>query len=827
MGVAYADEQLRVEEKKYFQRVISQFVSPDSSLGQTIRLMIKGVCRNKIYSQLQSIKCLVQALSESERLIILCFGCRLSAADGCVQSSEKRYLCQVAEAMSMPAQYIATLFFLADGDYTKADPFIVSELKQLIDPQRFQSIDPAIVKAASFIRSKFFENVQPSAVNLQKMANRKLSYEKLEKFQGYQNRLGDICTELEKVVQSEGDYDLFPTVLSEEVRKLSESVRSQRFRIAVVGEFSQGKSTFLNALLGEELQPVRAIPCSGTLTTLKYGPKRRAVCHYKDGTQQVIPFEQYQQQASIPEEAALGNRTVGLAESDIAEIVLEHPGLELCKHHVEIVDSPGLNEHPERTAVTEKLLEETDAVIFLANAQRPLTQGERELLQSIKARLSRNKPDAPAENLFVLVNFMDLLRSPRDKEQIQVLFKNFLLKDTDSLVKDSSRIHFISAQSALDATLTRQNNEYLNAFRRFVKDLEIFLAEERGVLSLRKHVSRVRSSISSIQNGFLQTTQLVKGEINVSENECQNILNKIGEVSGIDVRIRDLSYALFDKSLGDIEESWKEWLENIDEKLLAKTADWKTQHEDKAWILKDYAEQFVQDISRELDEWLQEGVAQTILRPRTEQLSNEIEKSLSTIQYDLETIDRNAGSELSRQFELSEMGIGLGFSSKLDANAVDDPTSSFGKLGLKGSGGIVAAGALAFAGFSLFPVLIAGGVAGTVTNWLFGKDLEDVKMDLKIQVHEKGAERFSEASDEIIEQLVNRLESIFEQKYALFHKAVDSSLSILCCLLEQQKGISRESIDRKNAVLKKIEQRQIDIVDIEDNVRLLQTEALA
>jgi predicted GTPase len=72
-------------------------------------------------------------------------------------------------------------------------------------------------------------------------------------------------------------------LLAEEIGKVSRKLQSQRFRLAVVGEFSQGKSTLLNALLGEEIQPVRAIPCSGTVTVLKYGTQKRVVCRYKDG----------------------------------------------------------------------------------------------------------------------------------------------------------------------------------------------------------------------------------------------------------------------------------------------------------------------------------------------------------------------------------------------------------------------------------------------------------------------------------------------------------------------------------------------------------------
>lgn len=224
----------------------------------------------------------------------------------------------------------------------------------MLDPQRFRDINAKFVNAARSLSSKY--SAQPK--NTSQPASCMPSYARLKEFQSYRKQLESICIDLIQVLQGEEGYSIFPSVLEEEVRQLAQKIKSQKFRLAVVGEFSRGKSTFLNALLGEELQPVRAIPCSGTLTVLKYGTEKRVVCHYKDGTQSIIPFNQYHKQASIPKEAALGKREFELPESNIAEIVLEHPGLELCRHHVEIVDSPGLNEHSARTAVTERLLQE-------------------------------------------------------------------------------------------------------------------------------------------------------------------------------------------------------------------------------------------------------------------------------------------------------------------------------------------------------------------------------------------------------------------------------------------------------------------------------------
>ena len=91
----------------------------------------------------------------------------------------------------------------------------------------------------------------------------------------------------------------------------------------------------------------------------------------------------------------------------------------MCRHGVEIVDSPGLNEHPERSAITEQLIKDTDAVIFLTNASRPLTQGERELINDLKTKLNGGDNNKAADNLFIVVNFMDLLRRETDRASVR------------------------------------------------------------------------------------------------------------------------------------------------------------------------------------------------------------------------------------------------------------------------------------------------------------------------------------------------------------------------------------------------------------------------
>lgn len=45
-----------------------------------------------------------------------------------------------------------------------------------------------------------------------------------------------------------------------------------RLRLAVIGEFSSGKSTFINGLLRAPVLPVAVLPTTATAVTIEYGP---------------------------------------------------------------------------------------------------------------------------------------------------------------------------------------------------------------------------------------------------------------------------------------------------------------------------------------------------------------------------------------------------------------------------------------------------------------------------------------------------------------------------------------------------------------------------
>ena len=75
-------------------------------------------------------------------------------------------------------------------------------------------------------------------------------------------------------------FDRLAAVLADEhtlettaanLRERAGKLRKGRFTLMVLGEFKRGKSTLLNAMLGRDLLPRKAAPCTAILTSLRYG----------------------------------------------------------------------------------------------------------------------------------------------------------------------------------------------------------------------------------------------------------------------------------------------------------------------------------------------------------------------------------------------------------------------------------------------------------------------------------------------------------------------------------------------------------------------------
>lgn len=151
----------------------------------------------------------------------------------------------------------------------------------------------------------------------------------------------------------------------EAIDELEDKILSNQYKIAVVGDFSSGKSTFINALIGEELLYNSNIEATGVITTVQYGEKPIAqVCRKKNSD---IADEVIDEFDVIDEEGRKKlNDYLDIRNSlNIDQINIFYP-IEGVGKDIVFFDTPGIEKLSKKQAVmTKKIINEVNAVIFL------------------------------------------------------------------------------------------------------------------------------------------------------------------------------------------------------------------------------------------------------------------------------------------------------------------------------------------------------------------------------------------------------------------------------------------------------------------------------
>lgn len=500
-----------------------------------------------------------------------------------------------------------------------------------------------------------------------------------------------------------------------------------------------------------------------------------------------------------------------MVQSEIEEIIFEHPDLDLCRSGVEIVDSPGLNEHPERTAITQQLIKGTDAVIFLANASRPLTQGERDLIQELKVQLNGGRADEPAENLFLAVNFMDLLRREKDRQDVRQRIERFV--QGENIITRENRIHFISAQAALDAILERTEDDYLKAFRSFTQSLEKFLTLERGSLVIKQAVTKIKGLLQSSREGLHQAEEILDGKLNISEAEKQKILEQIGEASGRDVTIHRIADQLKKQSIQQTTGAWVQWKRGLSSRIEEKSKQWNSKYShiwSQKQLIQDYAAQFSSELQREINTWGNNQLRDEILKPNLKELNRVIHQEMEALQQSLKLLDQEINTNFNQQlnFKMSEIDANFG--------------GAGGLMNGLGAGGALAAGLFVFTGIGIVAIIITAVATAIAGSFGLGMlDADRIHGQIKKKACELGLKKFEESNDKIAKHLNEIVSSAFHIKVEVADEAIKQIISSYETLLEQQEKAHKETLEQRQAEKAWIAQKRQELEQVQKNIEAI------
>ena len=240
---------------------------------------------------------------------------------------------------------------------------------------------------------EYFEN--KSDVNKKEKNNFSFHLEK--------KKLLDYITRLEKEIEDSS--------IVQELQKIQMTLEAETFSIGITGVMNAGKSTMINALLGQEILGTSVVPETANLTLLKYSDASQAKVHYwnseewsrivqsasKLSSMQVFVKEtedvfsenleayiQKESRVDTIDTSELSHYTSvkdsGKKCNLIKYVTLEND-LSFLKDNVEIVDTPGLDDPViQREEITKTYISRCDMLFHLMNVSQSASQKDIEFL---------------------------------------------------------------------------------------------------------------------------------------------------------------------------------------------------------------------------------------------------------------------------------------------------------------------------------------------------------------------------------------------------------------------------------------------------------------
>ena len=264
-------------------------------------------------------------------------------------------------------------------------------------------------------------------------------------------------------------------------RDLLMRLADDRFNLMLVGRFSRGKSTLINAILGAAHLPTGILPLTSVITTVRYGSRTQVVLNFIDRQlRQEIPLArlaEYVTQQSNP-----GNvKNVAYAEIELP--------VELLRRGVFFVDSPGLGSAiAENTQTTERFFPEADAFVLITSYDSPLSDEENRALYRIRGT---------DKTLFVIVNKQDTV-GENERQQVLDYVKSQLERFS---FPRTPQVFSVSAQEALQAKQARQPDRVAaSGILQFEEELLRFLIEERAEAFLSNMYDRIKDFLLERRN---------------------------------------------------------------------------------------------------------------------------------------------------------------------------------------------------------------------------------------------------------------------------------------------------------------------------------------
>jgi GTPase Era involved in 16S rRNA processing len=264
-----------------------------------------------------------------------------------------------------------------------------------------------------------------------------------------------------------------PDLVEDTLTQIRQRLRSSVVEVGVFGQVKRGKSTLMNALVGQVVTSMRVTPETAVPVWIESGTGPSEVWK-ADGTIEIIDDP-----AAARER--MGQKYRKAKPKDVVVRVVQYVNVDWMASGIRLIDTPGLSDPSLVDAYEDLTLAELDrvaAAIFVVVSPPGLDSEELRLLRSFQ--------DKGVDKAFIVCNFLGgQWRNESDRKSVRNHILNAVSKGASErgvFLDDQVRIYELNAKEGLQAALEGDTEAYSEfGIEQLRSDLEFYLSE--GVLT--------------------------------------------------------------------------------------------------------------------------------------------------------------------------------------------------------------------------------------------------------------------------------------------------------------------------------------------------------
>ncbi len=267
-----------------------------------------------------------------------------------------------------------------------------------------------------------------------------------------------------------------------DIQDLNERLSGGRLRIAVLGQFNRGKSSFINTLLGLEVLPISVLPITSVPTVITHGSKNICTIKFSDEKENIQAEENTEAIVNLLNDY-VSEKNNPRNSKNVSGVTVATKS-DFLHHGTVLIDTPGFGStNIHNTETTIELLTSCDAALFLLSADLPITEVEIEFLKKVIPVVPR---------IFFIYNKTDLLGKD-ELEETQSFIKQTLMKDLEISIEPT-----LFPVSVKKANKKREES----GFDLVEEEIINFLLKEKYFTLSQALTSKLNSSLEGIINNL-------------------------------------------------------------------------------------------------------------------------------------------------------------------------------------------------------------------------------------------------------------------------------------------------------------------------------------